>query len=264
MRLILVLFFGLITSQNFLAQVNIMGKQGFINTPSAIWLEERPISFSMANLPGEYSQFKNELTDVYFYNARASLTSFFEINLTIAHRPERAKNNTLGIGDRHLDFRFCLIKERKYFPALVLGLTPPGSAAPFLSHDYLVITKTINSGIGMFTLSTGYGSPYVLIKNENSSAFLDFNLVKKSNTNLKADYLAGIFAGLSYEPFSYGGVMLEYDSNTINGGAYLKPRKWLNLQAYTYEGKEWGFSAALNLSLNFSPKSLRDYAKDLD
>ncbi|MFV8226333.1 YjbH domain-containing protein, partial [Christiangramia aquimixticola] len=261
----IILFFLLcLLSHSSLSQVNIMGKPGYINTPTAGWFEDRPVGLTFAFMPGDYSQFKNELTDVYFYNLRGSFTSFFEVNFTIAHRPVRAKLNNLGIGDRHLDIRFRLLKETETRPGIVLGLTPPGSAAPYLSHDYLVLTKRISIGSGVMELTSGYGSPFVFIKRPNANSIFDYSIERKSTTNLKADYLTGFFAGFSYSPIQFGGLMLEFDSNTINGGVYLRPWQWLNLQAYTYEGKDWGLNAAFNMSLDFPPKSLRKYAKTMD
>ncbi|MDT0642291.1 YjbH domain-containing protein [Zunongwangia sp. F363] len=262
MRLKIILFLSIIYfPKDVTSQVNIMGKSGYINTPSAEWFEDKPLGFSYALMPGNYSVFGNEFTDVQFYNARASITSFFEVNLSIAHRPARAKINKLGIGDRQLDFGFRLLKEKKYWPAIVLGWTPPGSAAPYLAHDYLALTKNFKTGFGDFSLTTGYGSPYVFLKKNDSNSFLDFHIEKKTETRLNANYLTGVFAGFSYQPVQWGGAMAEYDSNTLNAGVFIQPWDWLNLQGYTYEGKEWAFSAALNFSLDFLPKTLRSYEK---
>ncbi|WP_243735804.1 YjbH domain-containing protein [Christiangramia sabulilitoris] len=241
-----------------------MGKPGYINTPSAEWMEQKPVGFSFAHLPGAYSMFGNELTTVNFYNARAAFTSFFEVNLSVAHRPARAEINRLGVGDRQLDFRFRILKEKKYTPSIVLGWTPPGSAAPYLAHDYLVLTKNFETSIGKLQISSGYGSPYVFIKKPNSESFLDFEVQRKSDSRLKANYLTGFFAGLKYQPVTWGGLLAEYDSNTINAGAYIQPWEWLNLQGHTYEGREFAFSAAVNFSLDFLPKTLRSYEKVRD
>ena len=261
---IIILFFICLINQQVFSQVNIMGKPGYINTPSAAWIEGRPLGFSFSYLPGAYSMFGKEKKEVNFYNVRADLTTFMEVNLSIAYRPARAEMNNLGVGDRQLDFRFRLLKEKKYWPAVVLGWTPPGSAAPYLAHDYLVITKTFHSNIGKFQLSTGYGSPYVFIKKQHAGSFLDFKIEKKVATRLNANYLSGFFTAFTYRPFAFGGLMAEYDSNTINAGAYIQPWEWLYLQGYTYEGKEWAYSLALNFSLDFSPKSLRKYEESQD
>lgn len=250
-------------SQEANSQVNIMGKPGYINIPSADWYEEQPLGFSFNHLPGPYNMYGNEKTGVNFYNVRATFTSFFEVNLSLAHRPGRARINNLGVGDRQFDFRVRLLSEKEYFPAIVIGLTPPGIEAPYLSHDYLVASKNIKSGFGNFTFSGGYGFPYVLRRREEAEFYFHVYFSKKSIL-IQNNYLSGFFGGVSYKPFDFGGLLFEYDSNTFNAGAFIKPFNWLILQGTTYEGKEWGFSAAFNFSLDHSPYSLKNYEKDLD
>lgn len=245
-----------------MGQVNFLGKPGYIATPSAEWNDDRPLGLSFSYLPDEYSIFNTagDRNIVHFYNARGTFTSFMEVNLSIAHRPLMSEK--IGVGDRQLDFRFRLLRERKYLPAIVLGWTPPGSVSPVLAHDYLVATKNINTGFGKFSISGGYGSPYI-IKRKNGGDALDLEILKKIDF-FEGEYLTGFFGGLTYQPFSYGGVMLEYDTQTINAGFYLKPLPWIILQGYTYEGKEPAFSVAANFPLNFAPRTLRRYEKELD
>ncbi|GAA4313787.1 hypothetical protein GCM10023115_29520 [Pontixanthobacter gangjinensis] len=241
-----------------------MGKPGYINTPSANWNTDRPLGITFSHLPGDYSMFGNEKTDVNFYSFRASLTSFFEVNLSVAHRPAKAEIDKLGVGDRQLDFRFRLSKEREFLPAIVLGWTPPGSVAPYLTHDYLLATKNFKTNLGRLQLTVGFGSPYVFLKKTGSDSYFDLEIKKKSQVNLNAEYLSGFFSAISYSPVDFAGVMMEYDSNSLNGGIYIKPFNWLSLQAHTYEAKAWGFTAGLNLSLSKSPKSLRAYEDRMD
>ncbi|MCY2687784.1 YjbH domain-containing protein [Salinimicrobium sp. TH3] len=246
-----------------MGQVNFLGKPGYIATPSAEWNVDRPLGLSFSYLPDEYSIFNTDgdRNIVHFYNVRAGLTSFMEVSLSIAHRPLMSEN--IGVGDRQLDLRFRLLKEQKYLPAIVLGWTPPGSVAPVLAHDYLVATKNFNTSFGRFTLSGGYGSPYIIKRKNKGDSALDLEIVKKIDFK-GSKYLTGFFGGMSYHPFSFGGIMLEYDSQTINAGAYLQPLPWLLLQAHTFEGKEVGFTASAQFPLNFAPRTLRRYEKELE
>ncbi|WP_265162965.1 YjbH domain-containing protein [Salinimicrobium tongyeongense] len=244
-----------------MGQVNFLGKPGYIATPSAGVFENRPLGFSFSYLPNEYSIFTNgDRNIIHFYNVRFGFTSFMEVNLSIAHRPLMSED--IGVGDRQLDFRFRLLKEKKYLPALVLGWTPPGSVSPVLAHDYLVATKNLTTGIGQFNISAGYGSPYV-IKRKNGGEALDLEVLKK--TEFKGvKYLTGFFGGISYKPISWGGALIEYDSQTFNTGIFIAPVPWFILQGYTYEGKEFAFTLAANFPLNFSPRALRSYENKLD
>ena len=249
-------------TNNIQSQVNIMGKPGYMTTPSAEWLDGKQLGFTFSYVPNEYSLFETPINKntLNFYNVRASITSFMEVNLSIAHRPQIP--DKVGVGDRQLDFRFRLLKEKELWPALVLGWTPPGSVSPILAHDYLVATKHFNSSIGNFSASLGYGSPYVLVRKPKGK-FFDLQIKNKEDFR-GIKYLTGFYGAASYMPVEFGGIMMEYDTQSFNTGIFVIYKEWLYLQAYTFEGKKIAFTTSINLSLDFSPNTLRKYAKDLD
>lgn len=246
-------------------QVNIFGKPGVISTPTAEWNEEKPLSLSFAYMPEEYSHQILEEAAVAgqsfrFFNARINLTSFMDIGLTIGYRPEIAER--MGIGDRQMDVRFRLLKETASRPSIVLGWTPPGSASPILAHDYLVLTKSFDTRAGDLTVSAGYGSPYVFWKNPDHDNIWDyFNIEKKRSADVPNRYLSGFFGSLKYSPVSFGGLSLEYNSETLNAGAYVNYKDWFYLQGYTFEGREWGFSFSAHIPLDLPPRSIRRHEK---
>src|SRR5690606_16732697 len=100
----------LLFSNHGQAQVNILGKPGYMATPSAAW-EEKPLGLSFAYLPREYSIFNSpgNRNTVNFYNARLGFASFMEVGISVANRP--LMSDQIGVGDRQLDFRFRLFKE---------------------------------------------------------------------------------------------------------------------------------------------------------
>ncbi|MFC6859770.1 YjbH domain-containing protein [Zunongwangia atlantica] len=251
-------------SSNVFAQNNFLGKPGYMTIPTADWRDGHELGFSYAFIPGEYSDDTfspgAQEADVDVYSVRVALTSFMEVNFGVFYRSEIA--DEIGVGDRQLDFRFRLLKESEYLPTIVLGWTPPGSRSPVISHDYLVATKNIKSSIGKFQLSLGYGSPYVLVRGGDDNNFwksLSFEEKENFGNN---HYLTGVYGGVSYEPLSFLGASIEYNTSTINAGVYAK--LWdehIMLQAYTFEGKEIAFNVNLQFSLNFLPRSLRRYEK---
>jgi len=186
-----------------------------------------------------------------------------DVNLSIAHRP--LLSDKIGVGDRQLDFRFRLLKEARFRPSVVLGITPPGSVSPVLSHDYLVATKNINTSIGTFRITGGYGTPYLIMRrNDKHNFWQELKLEEKAEFRSGNNYLIGFFGGITYLPVDFGGVMIEYNTTTINAGAFVKLWDWLHLQAYAYEGKKAAFTIAANSPLNFKPNTLRKHEKSLE
>jgi hypothetical protein len=154
-HIIYLFLLALLLTKPALGQVNFFGKPGLMAIPSAEWNEEQPLGFSFAYLPREYSLFQTNANNntLNLYSVRMGITSFMEMNLSIAYRP--LLKDKIGIGDRQLDFRFKLLQETTFLPSLVLGITPPGSVSPVMSHDYLVATKNFHTGIGTLKLTGG-------------------------------------------------------------------------------------------------------------
>ncbi|MBD8490054.1 YjbH domain-containing protein [Echinicola sp. CAU 1574] len=249
------------------AQVNLMGKPGLMTIPSGAWFGERELGFSFGYVPQEYGYSINAqpidpvtTNTLNFYNVRAGLTKWMDVNFTICYRPKRKES--VGIGDRQLDVRFRLHKETEKWPGIVIGITPPGSEAPDLGHDYLALTKSFETKIGKLSFTGGYGSPYILVKQERLGKSTDLRWVKKKEYSEKDyQYLVGVFYGVTYQPVDFAGLMFEYNSSTYNVGVFAKVKEWLHVQVYSFEGKSWAFSLAGNFSLDFKPKELRKYEK---
>ena len=263
------LLLGCALVQPTAGQINFLGKPGVMTTPSASWEEDRQLGISFSYIPREYSgtimQTRTvplEKNTLNFYNARVTITSFMEAYLSVAYRPLIAEK--IGVGDRQLDFRFRLLKEKKYLPSLVLGWTPPGSVSPVMAHDYLAATKNIKSSVGNFRITTGYGSPWVFPKNRDYKGVWDYLRVEEKSFFNKADYLSGFFGSITYSPVDFGGVMIEYNTNTVNAGAYLILWDWLHFQGYAFEGKKAAFQIAGHFPLDFSPFALRKHEKSLE
>ncbi len=258
-----ILFFG---SIHFCpAQVNSLGKPGYISVPSGSWFDRTDLGVSFSNIPENYASDilatgnnPTVLNTLNFYNVRASITSFFDVNLSIAYRPEIKEK--IGIGDRQLDFRFRLLKEKEFFPSLVLGITPPGSRSPVLAHDYLAATKVITSKLGRFEITTGYGSPYIIYRDpqEDNTFWKSLQFLKKENFR-NNQYLSGFFGGFSYMPLKIAGVMAEYNTQTVNTGVFLKLDERFYVQAYSFDFEKLGFSFSANFPLHLAPKTLRSY-----
>lgn len=261
----ILLFLGmLIWSQMLYAQVNILGKPGHIMTPSAYWQEDKHLGAGFAYVPAPYgiNRFMGTLDyaqNVYF--VRVAMADFVEVNLNITRIP--ALSDSIGIGDRHLDIRVKLLEEKEILPAVSLIISPPGSVAPHISHDVLVVSKKFAVGsLGNLAVTAGYGLPFYFgraLRNDGSGIFDRLSFTKKSQQG--NNYLNGIFGAALWHPWDFLGLMAEHDSQNVNLGAVLKLNDWLLLQAHSYELKKLGFSLALQVPLDFEPKELRGYGK---
>lgn len=246
------------------AQVNVMGKPGHIMTPSAYWQEGKHFGASFAYIPAPYAinRFMGTLEHTEnIYSFRLALTDFIEVNLNITRIP--ALSDSIGIGDRHLDVRIMLLREKKRWPALSLILSPPGSRAPHISHDVLVASKKFDTATaGQVSLTAGYGLPFYLeraSKGSGSKIWDKYPLKRKSESG--NNYLNGFFGAVLWHPWEFLGFMIEHDSRSLNAGAVVKVKDWLLLQGHSYEGKKAGFSVAIQVPLDYEPKELRSYDK---
>lgn len=106
--------------------------------------------------------------------------------------------------DRSLSVRFRVVKEKRYFPSLVIGNNDIFSSAEGFSTDrnfsnfYMVATKNVVHGNNRFSTTLGYAPG--IFKNKE---------------------LSGIFGGISFSPAFLPQIklMAEYDTKVINAGA---------------------------------------------
>lgn len=243
------------------AQVNAVGKPGLIMTPNTDWMEQRQLGLGFSYIPQAYAinGFMNSYHNEHLYSVRVGMTDWMEIYLNVTRVP--ALSDQIGIGDRHMDFRFRLLKEDTYGFSAVLILSPPGSFNQFLNHDALVLGKKMSIGPdGTLSFSGGYGIPYLL-----TGRFLNglsgFQLGFKSKSENGMNYLNGFFGGFSWSWKELLGLQAEYDSRSFNAGIFLRPRPWIVLQGHTFEFKDWGATVSLHFPLDHSPKELRSHEK---
>jgi hypothetical protein len=242
-----------------LAQVNVLGKPGQVLTPSAQWDSLRQVGFSFGTLPERYSVnnfMRRHVGPEHIYGVRLPITGFLEVNINFTRKPELA--DRIGVGDRHIDVRVHLLKEKRILPSLVLVLTPPEGESTYLSQDLLVATKNIPLGTaGRLRVSGGYSSPYFLRVSETSGGE-PRGIARK--TSLGNEYLNGFFGSLQWQPWEFVGLMVEHDSQKINTGMFVQWRERFYLQGNFIDNRALGITASVRLPLDFAPFELRRYA----
>jgi hypothetical protein len=237
-------------------QINLSGKPGLIYTPSAVQTENGLFRFGYNYNPMQYAmRGRNKNAERILY-AGVSLFSRLEININFLQMISSTRRKVKeGLGDRQLDLRYMVLKEKKNRPSLALVLTTPFTIDGAMLTHALVATKNfaLTNDLKLET-SIGYGSPYYLYRNSSTlkddGMFSNFKWQKKSEDKYHNHYLQGPFGGAVLHYRTYGGLMAEYDSQHINVGVYGKLFKNWTLEAGLINGDKltFGTSYAINLA----------------
>ena len=244
-----------ITCQAVIGQINLSGKPGLIYTPSAVETEDGLFRFGYNYNPIRYAlRGRNRNPERIIY-ANVTILPRLEININFLQMINTSTRKVKeGLGDRQLDLRYLILKEKKNRPSLAVVLTTPFTIDGAMLTHALVATKnvTIRKDFN-FELSVGYGSPYYLWRDEanlkNSSILSNFTWQKKSEDKFKNHYLLGPFGGAVFRYRKWGGVMVEYDSKHINVGAFATLFKHWTIQAALLNGDQVTVGTSYALSL---------------
>lgn len=237
------------------AQMSISGKSGLLYTPDAKEVKDGTLSIGYMNNPVNYAlRIKNiNSEDVLFANL--VVLPRLDISLSFLRlRSSSQRKIKQGLGDRQLDFRYLILKEKKNFPSVALALSTPFTIDAALLTHVVVATKQfkLNSKFG-FEGTLGYGSPYFLYRAEdnltNSNIFSNLKWQKKSEYRYNNGYLTGPFGGIKLNYQNRAGVMAEWDSQKLNIGVYgTLWRRW-TIQAglLNFDQVTFGSSFAVDL-----------------
>jgi hypothetical protein len=252
---ILLSFFLLLWALGAAAQVNNSGKPGIIFTPSAVETQEGLFRFGYNYVPIQYALRYRDKNPERVLFANVTIFKRLEISANLLQVISTDKYpRKEAIGDRQLDLRYLILKEKAKRPSLAIVLTTPFTIDGAMLTHALVATKNfaVSRDLKLET-SVGYGSPYYLYRDEknlqNSNMLSNFKWQKKSEDRYKNHYLQGPFGGAVLHYKNAGGVMAEWDSKHVNVGAYVRLFKVWTIQAGLLDGKQLtaGTSVAINL-----------------
>lgn len=238
-------------------QFNVLGKPGYILAPSAVDVPG-PFQLSAAWVPPKLSFSSERWTTgspdgTMLYHFGVSLTDFLLINLNVTRGIGR---DDIGIGDRHLDVRLRIFKERKNRPALALHVSPPGPVTNYLAHNALVATKFFDLGKRNTFLETtaGYGFPYYF---GGLNAFTDDKLEIRSKREEGLWYLNGFFGAVSIHPMKWASVAVEITNRTVAAALTFRLKNRLIGQFNWIGEAGFGFSVQGNIRLDREASELR-------
>lgn len=251
---------GLAGPHQLRAQVNVSGKPGLLYIPSA-----RLVGDGTVWAGATY----NPVQNAFRFNtavARSSEMVYF-VNLVVLPRLEVNVNLLIpnatvpiaarGIGDRQLDVKWVCLTERGNRPAVALILSAPFGIDNSLETYALVATKTWPLGRAWQVEGTaGIGSPYYIYRDQkndrNSSIFSNFSLRDKRLKNNR--YLSGPFGGVALRYRQIGGLLVEWDSQHLNVGAYATVAKHWTVQGGWMSSRAVTFGTSYAFSLQKAPK----------
>ena len=245
------------------AQINLSGKPGLIYTPSAVESEDGQFRVGFNYNPKPYALRGRARNSERILYANITLFSRLEVNINFLQMIGNDLHKVReGIGDRQLDLRYLLVRERKNTPSVAVILTTPFTIDGAMLTHTLVTSKNfpVSENFKIET-SVGYGSPYYLYRNEtnlqNSSILSNFSWQKKSEDKYKNRYLLGPFGGAILHYSKVGGLMAEFDSNHINVGIYAKFFKKWTIQAAILNGDKFSFGSSYSTNLLKTDKRIK-------
>lgn len=234
------------------AQVNIAGKPGLLYIPSARLLDDGAFWIGCNYNPNQYAfRFtKTNSESIYFINL--SVLPRLEINLSLLMPNGPVHFWDKGIGDRQLDVKYVVLTERAYRPAVALILSAPFGIDNSLVTYAIAATKTVVLTPDISAEVTGgLSSPYFVYRDErndqNSGIFSKFTWSNKRDKPYY--YLAGPFGGVVLRYKSNNGLLIEWDSQHLNVGAYTTLFKHWTIQGGLLNGNQVTVGTSFSLSL---------------
>ena len=243
------------------------GITGILELPNARFMDEASLRFSFS------SSFPNEYTSI-----SASPFSWFEAN----YRYAEVKNLLYGPAvysgnqswkDKGFDVKFRLSSEKRYIPAIALGLRDLAGTGAF-SSEYIVGTKAIGNFDVTFGLGWGVLGSESSISSPFSSLHEGFKL-RDSNVDLGGsfnykDWFSGdasILTGVEYDLKRHGlRFKLEYDTSNPDDSSFnpidVKSRFNFGLNYYLSESLDLGLSFERGDQFRLSFNLKGDFSRD--
>ncbi|MBN8826319.1 MULTISPECIES: YjbH domain-containing protein [unclassified Spirosoma] len=259
-----------ISSYSF-AQVNISGKPGLMNIPTARILADGTFLIGYHYNPSHYDprsdnpNVKNTgnvgegQSNSIFY-ATLALLPRLEININVFRVNGYIPVNERGIGDRQFDIKYAVLTERERRPAVAVIVSAPFGIDNSLVTYAAAATKNFTLTDQLTTeVTIGFGSPYYFDRSDNRGNDFDiFSNYKLHNKNERSNpYLSGPFGGARFTYKKTVGGMVEWDSRHLNLGAYATLFNHWTIQAGVINFDQVTFGTSYATSLFHLPKRLK-------
>jgi len=196
------------------AAQSLQGTTGLVTIPTAALIRDGEVFLGTAAgnkkynnwMPGEYHH--------YSYYATIGFLPFLEVSLRLTRSYNYFKGT--GLGDRTVSARWRIIQEKKKTPAIVIGIHDLLSSVddPSVMYNnalYVVGSKNVRlrKGPSQIGLHLGYGT---------------------DRMKAAGHQFVGLFGGVSVEVNPMLTLMIEHDSERLNGGAVFRFFRHIQLQ----------------------------------
>jgi len=248
-------FLFILLSHLGFGQMNLSGKSGLMYIPDAKEIDTGGFRLGYNYNPVDYGLRGKGLNpeNILFFNL--AVVNRLELNLSFLKMVSTEKRKVKeALGDRQLDVRYLLFKEKRKWPSVAIALSTPFTIDAAMLTQVIVATKHFKLSENIDLEATaGYGSPYFLYRAEdnltNSNIFSNMKWQKKSEYKYNNGYLTGPFGGVKLEYQKKAGLMAEWDSQKLNVGAYgIIGKRW-TVQAglLNFDQVMFGSSFAMDL-----------------
>ena len=200
---------------------SLMGTTGLATIPTARMQTDGTISMGASFFDKKYQEYFEGTEDIGHAYINITFLPFLELAFR-ANRPlpykYKGTSNDFYTVDRTPMVRLRAIHERKYLPAIVVGI-----------HDF-ASTTNINT--------VHFNATYIVFSKQIKHFDLHFGYAPLI---MKAKYyqLNGPFGGLAYSPHKAIQVQAEYDTKSINAGVQILLLKHLGINLATINFDSW-------------------------
>lgn len=204
------------------------GTVGLVQMPSARFFEEGSISFTWSHL----EPYLRGSIVAYPFNWFEASYQYTDVNNKL-YSDIKEFSGSQSYKDKGFDAKFLLFKERRYLPAIAIGIRDVGGSGLF-GAEYLVASKYIKNvdftaGIGWGIMTNnGFKNPLSQINSRFSNRTLDSGTgdTQGGEFNINSFFAgeeAGFFAGAEiFIPKTNGlRLKLEYDANDYDLESYF-------------------------------------------
>ncbi len=209
---------------NAVRSQSLMGTTGLVTIPTARMQQDGTVSLGISYFDKKHQQFFEGTSDIVMGYLNVTLLPFLELGMRL-NSPIHADNFSV---DRTPMVRLRLLKERKYFPALVVGV-----------HD-LASTESHNT--------VHYNATYLVF----SKQWKDFDFhIGYAPEIMKARYyqLSGLFGGVAYSPHRAIQLSAEYDTKHVNAGVAILLLKHIGINLGTINFDSWAAGVSFKACL---------------